>query len=1031
MKSVLLFIFFSIILFINQSQAQGMTFELLKPPCNNDGILKVNFTATGPVNLYWYYNGVSKLKTGVQPPSDTIFDYGGGHVTVYGTAGTTQYGTYNSDLPFKFSAIKTINTCPTPSTVEINVIGGTAPFNYQWYKNVNGIQVPFGSGNPKSVTTGQYDVAITDAAGCVVNNFASQQDSNYIYINAPVSYTYDVSITDANCTNGTAEIKNIVGGNAPFTFQWSNGATTQSLQNLIAGNYQLTVTDGDGCTTFEPEVYVQQSITINAQVTNTPATCSNSDGSAITFGAGGTPPYTYKWNTGETTQSIVNLGAGSYQVEVKDANGCYGNGYTNVTSNTPVIVTVLSNIASSCTAPTGFATLGVSGGTAPYSISWSTSPVQTGTTLSGVPPGYYSFVVTDNVGCIRTGGFNIQQESIINPNISSTDANCATATGSLSCFPSGGVSPYSYLWSNGSTQSSITNLFASNYIVSITDSKSCTIVKSGIVKKSPDLKLGFATTPASCIYSSDGSIIVNAINGTPPYTYNWSGGNKTNTLAGQKTGYYFVNVSDVNGCDLNTSVFLPFNPNNDDCYCSIEGTVFHDLNENCVQDAGEPGIMNAQVHCKGIGYMYTDASGHYAFQAKTGTYEVSESIQTYSPLSACQNNKIIVSVTAASGCTHTVDFANKLNPIHDVQIGLWNDNYAVPGFTHTQNMVITNAGTIDENNIIGSYTTDNQLGVPSFTPNFLNQAISAGYYINSSNMPLTAGSSQHIKVTYTVPTNIPLNTELYFTDSTNYQSPMSTWVNDYTPWNNVNQKRTTVTGSFDPNFMEVSPQGKTEYGYILQQDSVLDYMVHFQNYGNYFAQDVVVKIFLDPNLAFDSVRPTYSSSPALITRDENNMLIYTFKNIHLYPQSWNEALSKGFFSFSVKQKPSLTKGTKIQNKSDIYFDFNAPITTNTTLNTIDYRVSTNPEPSNDLIQKLYPNPSNSHFTLELNGFNNEKTQVIIMDLYGRQIKSVNMDKNNKQSIEINTTDINSGVYFVQVISGSQKSSIHKLIILNR
>lgn len=1031
MKSVLLFLFFSIFLCINQSQAQGMTFELLKPPCNNDGILKVNFVASDTITLYWYYNGVSKVKHGVQPPSDTIFDYGGGHVTVYGTAGTTQYGTFNSDLPFKFSVNSTVNTCPTPSSVEINVTGGTAPFNYQWYKNNNGVQVPFGTGNPINVTSGQYDVAITDAAGCVVSNFASQQDSNFIYITTPVGYTYELSMTDANCTNGTAEIKNIVGGNAPFTFQWSNGATSQSLQNLIAGNYQLTITDGDGCSTFEPEVYIQQSITINAQVTNTPSTCTNNDGSAITFGAGGTPPYTYKWNTGETTQSIVNLAGGSYQVEVTDANGCYGNGYTYIAINSPVYVTILSNTPSSCTSPTGTATIGINGETPPYNVTWSTSPVQTGTTLSGVPPGYYSFVVTDNVGCKRTGGFNISPESIINANLTSSDANCFTATGVLSSSPTGGTSPYTYNWSNGSTLSSISNLFPKFYSVTITDAKSCTTIASKFINKTPDLKIGLATTPASCIYSSDGSITANGLNGTPPYSFNWGTGMTGGTITGLKSGYYYVTVSDANGCGLQTKVFLSFNPNNDDCYCTIEGTVFHDINENCVQDAGEPGIMNAQVHCKGIGYMYTDASGHYAFQAKTGTYEVSESIQTYSPLSSCQNNKIIVSVTAASGCTHTIDFANKLNPIHDVQIGLWNDNFAIPGFTHTQNMVITNAGTIDESNIIGSYTTDTQIGVPSFSLNFLNQLVSPGYYINGLYLPLTSGSSQNIKVSYTVPTNIPLNTELYFTDSTNYQSPMSTWVNDYTPWNNVNQKRTTVLGSFDPNFMEVSPQGKTENGFIFQQDSVLDYMVHFQNYGNYFAQDVVVKCFLDANLDYNTVKPTYNSSPAIITRDENNMLIYTFKNIHLYPQSWNEALSKGFFSFSVKQKPGLTKGTKIQNKADIYFDFNAPISTNTTLNTIDYRVSTNPEPNNDLLQKMYPNPTNSYITLQLNGLNNEKVQVSILDLYGRQVKIINFNNVSKNdNIEINTAELTSGIYFVQVISGVQKSAIHKLIIMN-
>lgn len=1023
-------IFLCIFGFIFQIQAQNMTFELLSPPCNKDGVLKVNFTGSDTTTLYWYYNGKSVVKHGVQPPSDTIFDYGGGQVSVYKyNNGATQYGNYNSKLPFSLDVKTIINTCPTPSTAEIIVNGGTAPYSYQWFKYVNGIQTFVGNSNPINVTNGEYEVLVIDANGCQADNFTSKQDSNYIYINTPISYTYDVIKTEANCTNGSAEVTNITGGTLPFTFQWSNGSTSQSIQNLSAGNYQLTVTDGDGCSKIEYEVYINQSIAIDVPVTSTPAQCSNSDGGAIAFGSGGTPPYIYKWSNGVTGQNIANVPSGSYQVDVTDANGCKGNGYTYISATSPVVVSILSTTPSSCLAATGTAEISINGGSPPYSVAWSSFPVQTGTKLLGVPAGVYGFTVEDNAGCIRKGSVTINPESIISENLIINPADCATPNGSVFSLVTGGLAPYTYSWSNGGNSSNISSLTSGYYTLTITDSKSCAVVKSAFVDKTSPLSIGFVSVPASCIFSSDGNITANAINGTPPYSYTWSTGSTGNTISALKAGNYYVNVVDANGCNNIQKVVLPFDVNNDDCYCKIEGTVFHDVNENCIQDAGEQGIINAQMYCKGIGYTYTDANGYYSFIVPTGTYELSESIKTYSPLSGCQNNKIAVSTLAATGCVKTYNFANKLNPINDVHISLWNDNQPVPGFNYIQNLVVTNDGTIPENQVISSYKTDNQIGVPAFTPNFLNQLVSTGYYNNGPFIMLNPGNSEKIKVEYTVPTNIPLSTELYFTDSTNYQYPMSSWVNDYTPWNNVNQLRTYVVGSYDPNFIEVSPQGATEKGLIGTQDSVLEYMVHFQNLGNYFATDVRVECILDKNLDWPSVKPIYSSAPSSVTLNEKGILTYSFKNIKLYPENWNVELSKGFFTFTVKQKPGLVKDTEIKNLADIYFDFNLPVRTNNTLNTIDYRVSTNPELNEGLVKMLFPNPAGTTFSIKFANEVEGLVNINVLDLFGRSVKTEKINVQSNSVIEMNINDLSNGTYFVNLSTESGKNSTHKLVVV--
>ena len=305
-----------------QLQAQ-ITFTLVKAPCKGDGILKatVQGVNTFPNKWYWYYNGKSVTHDSINGVTDSIIDYTGGqvYVSIYNNNGGSGIsGNFNSDLPFKLLFNTKIETCPKPSSVNITVIGGTPPFSYEWFKNDNNVLTKVGTTNPINLSNGQFEVIVTDANGCTVDNFKSKQDSSYIYINAPSGFSYNVETTMANCTNGSATVKDLVGGKQPFTYQWSNGANSNSIQNLIAGNYPITVTDANGCSEVKYEVIIRQSKQISVQSTITPSNCKEADGAIIAFPSGGNAPYTYKWNNGETTQSIKNLVAGNYYVQATD-----------------------------------------------------------------------------------------------------------------------------------------------------------------------------------------------------------------------------------------------------------------------------------------------------------------------------------------------------------------------------------------------------------------------------------------------------------------------------------------------------------------------------------------------------------------------------------------------------------------------------------------------------------------------------------------------------------------------------------------
>jgi uncharacterized repeat protein (TIGR01451 family) len=284
---------------------------------------------------------------------------------------------------------------------------------------------------------------------------------------------------------------------------------------------------------------------------------------------------------------------------------------------------------------------------------------------------------------------------------------------------------------------------------------------------------------------------------------------------------------------------------------------------------------------------------------------------------------------------------------------------------------------------------------------------------------------------YNVPTNIPMGTNLVFRDSAVHTLPMSGWVNDYSPWNNVNLRTTTVVSSYDPNFMQVNPKGDGPMGYITRADSTLEYMVHFQNLGTYKAQNVVVIDTLDPKLDWSSLRPTYSSHKAKVSIDEHGVLKYTFKDIQLPAKMHDDAGSNGMFTFTIKLKPNLAYGTQIWNQAGIYFDYNEPVITNAVVNTLKQPTDIDDRKNKEqLAFAIYPNPTRKGFTAIVdNKIANAATSITITDISGRTIAVKEMHlQSGKQLIPMNTEALTDGVYFVNLNIEGNKST-QKLVIV--
>ncbi len=300
-----------------------------------------------------------------------------------------------------------------------------------------------------------------------------------------VSYTNE---TIQGASDGSASVS-ISGGSAPYTYNWSNGATQQSLQNLSPNNYSVSVYDAFSCLTTE-NFTIQagsdpcQNFSVSISSANE-TTQGASDGSASLNVSGGSAPYTYNWSNGANTASISNLAPATYTATVTDNNNCSEVKSVSVNAgNDPCqnfSVSISSTNETTQGASDGSVSLNVSGGSVPYTYNWSNG-ANTGS-ISNLAPATYTATVTDNNNCsdVKSVSVNAGNDPCQNFSVSISSTNETTqgaSDGSVSLNVSGGSVPYTYNWSNGANTGSISNLAPATYTATVTDNNNCSDVKS-------------------------------------------------------------------------------------------------------------------------------------------------------------------------------------------------------------------------------------------------------------------------------------------------------------------------------------------------------------------------------------------------------------------------------------------------------------------------------------------------------------------------------------------------------------------------
>ena len=228
-----------------------------------------------------------------------------------------------------------------------------------------------------------------------------------------------------------------------------------------------------------------------------------------------------------------------------------------------------------------------------------------------------------------------------------------------------------------------------------------------------------------------------------------------------------------------------------------------------------------------------------------------------------------------------------------------------------------------------------------------------------------------------------------------------------------------IGGPFDPNFLEVTPKGTGNQGYISTNTTELYYTINFQNVGTSPAISVRVKNLLDGDLEKNSLKIIGSSAPVQTNIDGNGMATFLFEHILLADSSYDEPNSHGFVTYKINLKPGLVAGTQFTNNASIYFDYNSPVITNTTINTLQSTLGLQ-----DLTEShfsLYPNPSKGIITIN-------STEVIVkvsvINVLGEVMQISAFDSKNAT---INITDLKSGVYFLHVTDVNNQIGIKKII----
>ena len=522
-------------------------------------------------------------------------------------------------------------------SVTITASNGTTPLQFSIDNGTT-----YQSGNVfNSLSPGSYNIVVQDANGCTTTAAANITEPTAVVISG-------TPVTDANCNganNGSITI-NANGGTGALQYSIDNGVTYQSgniFSSLSPGSYNIVVQDANGCTTTTTaNITEPTALSFSSVVTD--ANCGNANGGVTINASGGTSPIQYSIDNGATFQTGNNFSgllAGSYQVQLQDANGCTYSGVISIQNLAAPVINQVVYSGLTCNASNdGTITINASGGTGAlqYSIDngITFSTIFNYSNLSG---GSYSLVVQDGAGCQAVFAVVLLEPTVLSVSPVVSNTTCSLSNGNITLNANGGTSPYSFSINNGANfqpQNIFSSIASGNYTVLITDANGCSVSQPLIVNDAPSPVISnVQQTNISCNGSSDGGVQILTNGGTAPLQYSIDNGSNyqaLNNFSNLSAGNYNLIVQDANGCTATATVQLSqpsaivLNP------ASIPSTCGNDDGTVTITASGGTGAFNYSID-NGLTYQPSNTFG----QLYAGNYTVT--------------------VQDANGCTGTIAVA--------------------------------------------------------------------------------------------------------------------------------------------------------------------------------------------------------------------------------------------------------------------------------------------------------------------------------------------------------------------------------------
>ncbi len=602
-----------------------------------------------------------------------------------------------SDKYFKIKEMNIIGIDCNPDSIciALELEGGFQPFNYNWSNGETTEDIC-------NLTPGDYSVVVTDANDCLVDSTVT------IDVPEPLNlYITGTNVSYAGGSNGSADLM-VNGGTPSYTYEWSNGATTEDLDNLTIGNYFVTVTDAFGCEAISNVIITEPDVPIQPELSAAHISCDSIDDGAIDLTVtGGTTPYTYSWSNSETTEDISNLAAGWYSVTITDNSAppyiaidsveiledefpVVNLGNDTIICNGGYIVLDAGNEGSTYSWSTGTYTQTISvNSTGTYIVSVTNTCGTVSDTINvtidntplsldlgndtilcsydsivldaGNPGAIYLWSTGDNTQTITVNTTGIFSVSVMNCSDTVTDSvtiiiidTIQVNLGNDTTLCQGETlllditTPYTtYLWQDNSTNPNFTVDLQGTYWVEVTDTNNCSASDTINVSYFPLTSIDLGNDTSIC---QGETLILDA--GTGYISYFWQDGTTNQTLTADTSGNYRVEVTDTNGCKetdtLNITIIeLPtVNLGPDTSYCESDTITLN-------AGAGDFYLWNDSSTAQTLD---VTATGTYAVTVTTAGCEGTDEIYIiFNPLpvvnlgadtSACEGETVILDAGA-------------------------------------------------------------------------------------------------------------------------------------------------------------------------------------------------------------------------------------------------------------------------------------------------------------------------------------------------------------------------------------------------